>query len=314
MIIQLFFNKKNKGLYSVFIFLICVLFLISPISAVSMPDLVITGLSGESQAFPGYPYQSNVTIENQGNQTSGITYITIFFEKQENPDDRFVLKTDTIDPIRAGSNRTIPIINTVGINTSSGFYQLYALIHETRVTSVSRIKEGNIARLATNIEIKEKALPNQTDLNNEIVSRIYNLTDDYRTREGLNVLEWDQNLADIADNYAKELGKTGYFSHTDKSGNGPKERAEAAGYPTTKAIDGGTRVGIGENLAYIGTGMVSGVGYVDPTNADAIAKAIMEGWIKSPGHRKNILDSYAERFGAGLFWNGEYYYAVQEFW
>jgi len=306
--------RKSNGLFWFFIFSICALFLLSPVTAVSGPDLVITGLSGGSQAYPGYPYQSNISIENQGDQTSGITYVTVFFERQEDPDDRLVLKTNTVDPVRAGANRTIQIINTLDVNTSPGFYQLYGLIHDTRVASLNRIKEGDIARLATGIEIKEKGLPDQADLNNEIIARIYNLTNDYRIREGLNVLMRDEDLAGIADNYAKDLGKVGYLSHTDKSGRGPKERAEAAGYPTTKAIDGGTRVGIGENLAYIGTGLRSGVGYVDPTSAEAIAGAIMDGWMKSPGHRKNILDSYADRIGVGLFWNGEYYYAVQEFW
>ena len=60
--------------------------------------------------------------------------------------------------------------------------------------------------------------------------------------------------------------------------------------------------------------MVTGVGYVDPTNGTAIGKALMDGWMKSPGHRKNILDPLADRIGSGVFWNDEYYYAVSEFW
>ena len=275
---------------------------------------MITGLTGESYAYPGYPYHSNVIIENKGDQTSGINFVSIFLSDKITQGDPISLGTLSLDPIRAGSNQTVPFIITVPVQINPGYYVLYSYIHKSGITSVDLIKPGAIVRLATPIEIRKKELPNQTDLEKKIVSLIYNQTNDFRRQEDLKELEWDEKLADIANQYARVIGKAGFLSHTDKSGNGPSERAGAAGYPTTKEIEGGTRMGIGENLAYIGTGMVIGAGYVDPTSANAIASAIMNGWMKSPGHKRNILDPHADRFGAGLFWNGEYYYAVQEFW
>ena len=90
-----------------------------------------------------------------------------------------------------------------------------------------------------------------------------------------------------------------FFSHTDPDGHDQSDRAAAAGYNAVKEIKGGERIGVAENIAYIGTGNVAGYEYVNPTDPESIAKGIMTGWIKSPGHRANILDSLSNRIGVG---------------
>jgi len=296
--------------------LILVLLLISLCSSTSAvstgPSLEITGLSGEEIAHPGYPYTGTVTIANRGDQTSGITSLYIFFRSPGEPDLNATISVIPVDPMQPGQNISSPYIGTVSSDLPPGEYQVYAYIKGTGYRDPE--KAGTIARIPTPVSLPFQPLPNQSVINDEIIATIRESTNENRIHEGLRPLIWDEELARIAQAYAQESARAGRLSHTDRNGNGPSERASVYGYPVTKDIEGGVRIGVAENLAYIGTGMVTGVGYVDPTNGTAIGNALMDGWMKSPGHRKNIIDPLADRIGSGVFWNDEYYYAVSEFW
>ncbi|HOL40802.1 MAG TPA: CAP domain-containing protein [Methanospirillum sp.] len=304
-------NRNNLVYISTIFFIVLILFHM-PVGAVSAgPSLTITGLTGEEAAYQGYPYQGTVTVRNSGDQTSGITTPYIFFTSPDNPDLNATISALPVDPIRPGTDITLPYIGTVSKDLPSGQYYVYGYV---KGSGRNPEKTGTIARITSPVPVLSKPLPDREALHKEIISTIRTVTNQNRIEKGLRPLIWDENLANIAEKYAEESARTGRLSHTDKNGDGPSERAKQTGYPVTKDIEGGVRIGIAENLAYIGTGMVAGVGYVDPTNGTAIGQALMDGWMKSPGHRKNILDPLADRFGAGLFWNGEYYYAVSEFW
>ena len=276
------------------------------------PNITITALSGEPFASPGYPYSSTVTISNAGDQTSGITSVSVFLRNASEPEEGIILATRGVDPIRYSEKVSLAITGTVPGDISPGLYTLYGYIHQPGRRNLDQ--QDRFARLTTDIRVIPKDLPNQSILEEQIITRIFENTNENRRNKGIAALVYDPTLAEIASAYAQVLSSTGRLSHTDRRGNGPGERAEAFGYPVTKEIEGGIRIGIAENLAYIGTGMVTGIGYVDPTSADAIAGAIVNGWMNSPGHRKNILDPLADRIGVGIYFNGEYYYAVQEFW
>lgn len=303
---------SNNPVYISTIFLIVLILFHMPAGAVSAgPSLTITGLTGEETAYQGYPYQGTVTVRNLGDQTSGITTLYIFFRSPDNPDLNATISALPVDPVRPGAVITLPYIGTVSQDLPSGRYHVYGYV---KASGQNPEKTGTIARISSPIPVLPKLLPDQAALKAEIISTIRAVTNQNRIEEGQKPLIWDENLSRIAEEYAQELARAGRLSHTDRDGDGPSERAQQSGYPVTKDIEGGVRIGIAENLAYIGTGMVAGVGYVDPTNGTAIGQALMDGWMNSPGHRKNILDPLADRFGAGLFWNGEYYYAVSEFW
>lgn len=299
--------------YGSLIFFVLLSSLFVSASAVSKgPDLIITNISGQSEAFPGYAYEGVITIENPGDQTSGITSVILFFKSPEHPDHNATITSVPLDPLRPGQSVSLPYIGTVPEDLDVGEYHLYGYIKATGLRDPD--ETGTIGRLPTLIPVILKPLPERSIFEQEIVDSIRDRTNENRVSKGLPPLVWDDNLAEIASGYAYEVSRTGKLSHTEKNGDGPAERAQAYGYPTTKEIKGGIRIGIAENLAYMGTGMVAGIGYVDPTNSTAIAKALMDGWMESPGHRKNILDPLADRFGVGIFWNGEYYYTASEFW
>ena len=86
-----------------------------------------------------------------------------------------------------------------------------------------------------------------------------------------------------------------YFSHTDPEGRTLKERL-----PANLA----TRQG-GENIW-------TGRGY-DPRQIRKLAEKIMDGWMKSAGHRENILNPGYTHLGVGVMAKNQEIKATQVF-
>lgn len=75
-----------------------------------------------------------------------------------------------------------------------------------------------------------------------------------------------------------------YFSHDAPDGSGPGDRLDAAGIDCT---------GWAENSAYEYDTSFS------PEDADSVADSIVQGWIDSPGHERNLVGDYDEQ-GIGV--------------
>jgi uncharacterized protein YkwD len=96
-----------------------------------------------------------------------------------------------------------------------------------------------------------------------------------RKKAGLRSLRPDALLDKAAQRHAEDMLARGYFAHKSPSGTTVRERAIAAGY--------GWR-SIGENIAF------------GQTSVDEV----METWLNSPGHRKNILTPDFAELGVGI--------------
>ena len=109
-----------------------------------------------------------------------------------------------------------------------------------------------------------------------------------RAANGLPALTLNSKLTSLADAYAADMIKRGYFSHYNPEGQSPFDRMNNAGISYKTA---------GENLAI-------------NTNVSAAEAAFM----KSSGHRANILNSSYTDVGIGVVHssNGSVY-VVQEF-
>ena len=88
------------------------------------------------------------------------------------------------------------------------------------------------------------------------------------------MLRVDERLVAAAQGHSDDMAARDYFDHESPEGEGPGERAAAEGYTEWS----------GENIA---------LGY-------AIAEAVVEGWMDSPGHRRNILDCDSKATGVGV--------------
>lgn len=96
-----------------------------------------------------------------------------------------------------------------------------------------------------------------------------------RRREGLEPLRADSELQKAAQAHAQDMLERGYFEHRSPSGTTVRERSRAAGYDWRT---------IGENIA----------------EGQQSVEEVMDTWMRSPGHRRNILSPQFEELGVGL--------------
>jgi uncharacterized protein YkwD len=99
--------------------------------------------------------------------------------------------------------------------------------------------------------------------------RVFELVNAERKSRGLSTLAWDERLANQARTHSRRMAELGFFGHTDFSRGGLRQRMRAARVAKTT---------LAENLH-------RSKGY-----GDRAAVAVRE-WLKSEGHRRNLLDS-----------------------
>ncbi|WP_276329392.1 CAP domain-containing protein [Methanococcus maripaludis] len=150
--------------------------------------------------------------------------------------------------------------------------------------------------------------------NAQIEQYILEYTNMERSSYGLEALVLDSALSQISQDHSDDMAENDYFSHVNLDGETPTDRAIAADYNVVKYLgDGYYSTGIGENIAKMPTGNVIGIGYVSD-DAESIAKAIVDAWMDSDGHRANILNSQYTNIGIGVAFDGTYYIATQNFY
>jgi uncharacterized protein YkwD len=102
------------------------------------------------------------------------------------------------------------------------------------------------------------------------VARLTNLE---RAKAGCRPLRVDAHLRTAARRHSADMAARDYFSHDSPSGSSFVDRIKAAGYPSPGA----------ENIA----------------KGHPTAAAVVAGWMKSPGHRANILNCGLRAIGVG---------------
>lgn len=108
--------------------------------------------------------------------------------------------------------------------------------------------------------------------------KILELVNEERRKRRLPALVWDSRLASLARSYSGKMARENFFGHKDKQGSTLIQRAKDFNINWS---------GIGENL-------YTCKGYDDPTEP-AVA-----GWMKSPGHRSNMLNDSWTSTGIGI--------------
>ena len=108
----------------------------------------------------------------------------------------------------------------------------------------------------------------------ELMSTIVTRTNQLRHEAGCGQLSVDQELITASLRQSDYMADTGTFSHIGRGGSTFVARARAAGYAEPSA----------ENIAW---------GYDSATE-------VMDAWMASPGHRRNILNCDAKSIGTGV--------------
>ncbi|WP_308312765.1 CAP domain-containing protein [Streptomyces sp. ISL-11] len=106
------------------------------------------------------------------------------------------------------------------------------------------------------------------------VSQVLTLVNQERAKAGLRPLTASGRLTTLAQSFSDDMARRGFFAHTDPDGRTPWDRAAKRGIGNLG----------GENIAR---------GQVD-------ARAVMDAWMRSSGHRANILNREYRTLGIGV--------------
>lgn len=116
---------------------------------------------------------------------------------------------------------------------------------------------------------------------------VLKLVNNERKKEGLKPLKADKKLEKVAQIKSEEMEEKGYFAHKSPDYGTPFQMMDRFGVRYRTAA---------ENIAY---------GQKTP-------EEVVDGWMKSKGHRKNILNSHFTQIGIGISKNEPYHW-VQMF-
>ena len=140
----------------------------------------------------------------------------------------------------------------------------------------------------------------------EIEEWVIEFTNEERVSAGLQPLRHDAAISDIARSHSEDMARLGLLSH-DIGGKDPTDRALTAGYDCRAYREGGWySYGLSENIAEhprVTWWRGWGTSYrpVDyDRDAEEAARDLVQGWMNSPGHRRNILDRDSRRIGVGI--------------
>ncbi|MBK0865284.1 MAG: CAP domain-containing protein [Saccharopolyspora sp.] len=109
-------------------------------------------------------------------------------------------------------------------------------------------------------------------------NRVVELVNQQRAGAGCGPVKVDKRLTQAANGHSSDMANRNYFSHDTPEGVSFDKRIKNAGYPSPGA----------ENIA---------AGQSSP-------EQVMNAWMKSPGHKKNILNCKLNKIGVGVETSG----------
>ena len=126
---------------------------------------------------------------------------------------------------------------------------------------------------------------------------IHQIVNKERTQKNLPSLNWNDQLSKIARDHSADMLEREYFSHNTPEGLSPAHRADAAGFDCIIVNEGSQRIGIGENIlttysfdSYeIRESNDQEVIKYNWKSQETLAQEVVSTWMKSRGHRRNIL-------------------------
>ncbi|WP_226037251.1 CAP domain-containing protein [Aquibacillus saliphilus] len=116
----------------------------------------------------------------------------------------------------------------------------------------------------------------------EVEKEVVRLTNEQRQQNGLSNLSADTELTNVAQKKSDDMAANNYFSHTSPTYGSPFDMLKEFGIDYTTAA---------ENIA----------------SGQQSAEEVVNGWMNSPGHKKNILNKDVTHIGVGHATNGNYW-------
>jgi uncharacterized protein YkwD len=129
--------------------------------------------------------------------------------------------------------------------------------------------------------------PKSADLR-ELELAVFNEINNVRQQYGIHPLRWDDQVAEVARKHSEDMARRNYYEHVSPEGKHPQDRINE------NHID----CYVGENLML---------------TYDTEIKHIIQSWLKSEGHKQNLLYADYDRTGVGTAANNMHVFITQDF-
>jgi uncharacterized protein YkwD len=151
----------------------------------------------------------------------------------------------------------------------------------------------------------------------ELEKQIHVLINEEREKRGLSALAWNDKLSIIARKHSQDMANRNYFAHSDPEGHDFCYRYRQEGFNCEVHVGNYIYMGaenIFQNNLYSSVTYYGGSPSYDWNTQEEIAESTVQGWMNSPGHRKNILIAYWKREGIGVaISNDDKVYITEDF-
>ena len=162
--------------------------------------------------------------------------------------------------------------------------------------------------------------PNERPDLSDLDRRVAHAANLAREGEGLGAYRWSDDLAAVARHHSADMARRDFFDHVNPDGQTPSDRALVDGIECRVPLGGGRlRVGVSENLYEISAYekiRIQTYGGREHRTTDwyspaELAGIVTEGWLDSPGHRRNLLDAVSTAQGVGVEVAGDRVFVTQ---
>jgi uncharacterized protein YkwD len=145
----------------------------------------------------------------------------------------------------------------------------------------------------------------------EIERWVWRYTNAERSQRGLNNVSYAPRIADVARAHSEDMAKYDYIGHTEPNGETGEERYQGV------CDYSGSGYSFGENVANAYYEQRFTAWGTDETvylaTEKELARYLVDGWMRSEGHRENLLNKEWTELGVGVAVSGDKVYASQTF-
>jgi uncharacterized protein YkwD len=138
----------------------------------------------------------------------------------------------------------------------------------------------------------------------DLERQIHQLINVERDHQNLERLKFDDDLAKIARDHSADMAKRKFFDHVNPDHKNATDRGKAAGYTCRKSYGNYFTNGLAENIfqgnLYSRVTITNGRKSYSWNTPEQIARDTVNSWMRSEGHRKNILDKNFDKEGIGI--------------
>ncbi|WP_313890795.1 CAP domain-containing protein [Psychrobacillus sp.] len=175
-----------------------------------------------------------------------------------------------------GTSNTTSEVKTSITNNGKSLYK-YNKVHSSNKRPVSNSTPNTAKPEAPKTEVVQVS---------SVIQEVVNLTNKERAKAGLKALQMDTKLTQSAQAKSQDMKNKNYFSHTSPTYGSPFDQMKSFGVTYKSAA---------ENIAM----------------GQRSATEVVNAWMKSPGHKANIMNPSYTHIGVGLSNSG--YYWTQQF-